>query len=50
MSSFRLGAAVLAKAVVGNTVFARHLRFYHATSGEAKLRTFVSIMYKAGSW
>jgi Transposase DDE domain group 1 len=29
---------------------ADNLRFYHATSSEAKLRTFVSFMYKAGSW
>jgi Transposase DDE domain group 1 len=29
---------------------ADNLRFCHATSSEAKLRTFVSFMYKAGSW
>src|SRR5271156_40311 len=29
---------------------ADNLRFYHATSSEAKLRTFASFMYKAGSW
>jgi hypothetical protein len=29
---------------------ADNLRFCHATSSEAKLRTFVSFVYKAGSW
>src|SRR5277367_4271991 len=29
---------------------ADNLRFCHATSSEVKLRTFVSFMYKAGSW
>jgi hypothetical protein len=29
---------------------ADNLRFCHATSSEAKLSTFASFMYKAGSW
>jgi Transposase DDE domain group 1 len=29
---------------------ADNLRFHHATRSEAKLRTFASFMYKAGSW
>src|SRR5271169_2458084 len=43
--------------LAGNTVLdalvaeaADNLRFCHATSSEAKRRSFVSFMYKAGSW
>jgi len=27
-----------------------YLRFHHAMSSEAKLRTFVAFMYQAGNW
>jgi Transposase DDE domain group 1 len=45
---FGLAGNVVLDALVAEA--ADNLRFYHATSSEAKLRTFASFMYKAGSW
>ena len=45
---FGLAGNAALDALVGEA--ADNLRFHHATSSKAKLRTFASFMYKASSW